>query len=260
MSEKAYMLITFAGVIILIVCLSAFVYTMIVIYRRKQVEFEREELRIRMEVQERTAEQIAQELHDNVGHEVTLARLHLKTLEPLLNDQAAPIAAEISTSLTKTLDSIRDISKNLSSGVIAEGLSVAISKQLDRLRSSSRFEIHYNVYGTYHYMDDKMEIVLYRIFQEAINNIVRHAHASTITVALECSAKTFGLMVADDGKGFVLSNEDGVSERGKRFGGLSTMRQRATLINANFQIESKIGAGTKIQVTVPITNSMNYDK
>jgi two-component system NarL family sensor kinase len=261
MSEKIFMLITFAGVIFLIICLTVFVYTMIVIYRRRQAEFDREELRIRMEVQERTAEQISQELHDNVAHEITLAKLHLKSLEPLLTDQAATIAGQISISLTKTFDSIRDISKSLSHGVInTEGLNVAISNQLDRLKGSLKYDIRYDVYGTYHYMDEKMEIVLYRIFQEAINNIVRHAQAKVITVTLECSVNQFILIIADDGQGFDLENANNMSNAGKLYGGLATMRERATLINAEFKVESQMGIGTKIKVILSLTNAIRYDR
>jgi signal transduction histidine kinase len=233
---------------------------MIVIYRRRQAEFEREELRIRMEVQERTAEQISQELHDNIGHEVTLARLHLKTLEQHLSENEKPIADQISLSLTKTLDSIRDISKSLSHGVInAEGLNVAISKQLERLKGSQRYDIQYEVHGTYQYMDEKMEIVLYRIFQEAINNIVRHAQSKIITVILDCTPRTFVLIIADDGQGFILPKNESVAQWSKLFGGLTTMRERASLINADFHIESEPGIGTTIRVTVNLTNNLTYD-
>jgi len=254
------MLITFTGVVFLILCLTVFVYTMIILYRRRQAEFEKEELRIRMEVQERTAEQISQELHDNVGHEITLARLQLKTLEPLLDQQAAVIAGQIAVSLTKTFDSIRDLSKSLSEGVInTDGLNVAIRNQLDRLKTSRKYEIRYDVYGTYHYMDEKTEIILYRIFQEAINNIVRHAQARVITVILECSPRSFALNIADDGDGFILTPKDTVQHSGKMFGGLATMRERASLIKGEFEIETQTGKGTKIKVTIPLSNTVGYD-
>lgn len=256
MSENTYLLIIFAGVIFLIICLTIFVYVMIVLFRRRQLEFEREELRIRMEVQERTAEQIALELHDNVNHEIMLARLNLETLKPMVSDKAAALVMDISDSLSNTFDSIRDISKNLTQDIIAaDGLDLAVSRQLDRLKGSSNYEIRYNVYGTYSDLPDKTELVLYRIFQEAVSNIVRHAQATVISVAFKYSSNKFCMCIADDGKGFTISKKATSLTSPETFDGLKTMRARAALINADFTIESEPGVGTKVQIAVPITNN-----
>ena len=206
-----------------------------------------------MEVREETVEQISRELHDNVGHGLILAKLQIKAVANQVGGDAAVQLSKVLDLLTDTLDTIRDISKSLNSDIIRQaGLNVAIEEQLERLKTG--LEIHFHVYGTYHYMDDNTEMVLFRIFQEAISNVVSHAQAKNVSVILECNDRSLVLIISDDGVGFQMGGQDGHPVEKKHIGGLKTMRTRAGLIKADFQIESQPGVGTKIRVAVPYTS------
>jgi signal transduction histidine kinase len=253
MSTNQAMLIIFVAVVALICGLVVFISVMLFVYMKKKAEHDREELRIRMEVQEETTEQISRELHDSVGNELTLAKLQLKAVAL---EVGGPVGEKISDTcelLTRTLSIVRDISKSLSMDIIrTDGLMTAIQKQLDRLKSASHFEVRFNIHGSYQYMDEKTEMILFRIFQEAINNIVSHACAKVITVAMECTERFLIMTVSDDGVGFQLPKSPQSRARLLDHGGLKNMRARAGLIKGEFNLESQVGMGTMIRISVPV--------
>lgn len=255
--EQLFLLITCAGVIVIIISVTIFLTVFLVKNRRQHLEFQRELLTIRMNVQEITARQIAMELHDGVCHELTLGRLELIKLQSMIDGPAELLASQVAESLSRLSGTIRDISKSLSGDVIAlEGFEVAVQKDLERLRHSTKLQVALNVVGTYEYMPETMEHVLFGIFQEAITNIVRHADARSVTVTFECADRAFLMMIADDGKGFDTGAIRGTQARPNRVDGFATMRARATMIGADLQISSKPGVGTKVCTSVRRTQNV----
>jgi signal transduction histidine kinase len=254
MSTNQAMLITFVVVVVLICGLVAFISVMLFVYMKKKAEHDGEELRIRMEVQEETAEQISRELHDSVGNELTLAKLQIRAIALEVGGPAGTKLSDTHELLTKTLCIVRDISKSLSMDVIrTDGLMIAIGKQLDRLKSASHYDVRFNIQGSYQYMDEKTEMILFRIFQEAINNIVSHASAKVITVSMECTERFVIMIISDDGLGFQLPKSPHSRAKLLDHGGLKNMRARAGLIKGEFDLESQVGTGTTIRISIPIT-------
>lgn len=269
MREKEIMLITFIGVVVLIFVLFGFISVILSMHRRKQHaflqqlediknKFEREALKSQLEVQEQTLKHISRDLHDNIGHYITLAKLHLNSIEVKLGNEGGHAIAYAIDLLTKSLDDMRDLSRSLSLELIhTAGLPMAMEKQVEQLRMASHYDIHFQVNGDYHFLDEEKEIILFRILQEAINNIIRHAKAKTIDIALTCSPNSVVLLVKDDGKGFHIERLTGAANTDKHTGGLRNMRARAALINADFEIESEVGSGTQLRVSVPFNKTNN---
>lgn len=267
MSSEKILLVTFLGVIIFICVLVGFIYLILLLHQRKKqtyqrglellkTQYEREALRSQVEVHEQTLEQISRDLHDNIGHYVTLAKLYLNTIGDELGEIGARKVEHAVDLLTKSLEDMRDLSRSLSLDLIhTAGLPEAIAKQVEKLENASHFRISFRIFGNYQYLDEQKEIILFRILQEAISNVVRHAKANSIAITLECTTISVVLIIQDDGLGFVVEDLFEKDKPSKHIGGLSNMRARAQLINAIFVIESELGHGTRVRISIPYNNT-----
>jgi two-component system, NarL family, sensor kinase len=213
--------------------------------------YDKELFRAQLEIQEETFEHISREIHDNVGQFLSLAKLSLNTVDVTSRESAIEGIGSVTELLGTALDDLRDLSRNMNSEMIRNGgLKRAIEMQVGHLQRGGRFRVTFDIRGNYNYLNEQKEIILFRILQEAINNIIRHSCASDILILL-CSIKQeLKMYIQDNGKGFdtryFALNENNIS------GGLKNMQKRARLINADIDIESSIGKGTKITVTTPI--------
>ncbi len=124
----------------------------------------------------------------------------------------------------------------------------SIEMQVGFIQRIGKFQISFLVNGEHVLLDDKKEIVLFRIVQEAINNIIRHSEATEICIKLDYLSNLLKLQIEDNGKGFSLEEK---STGPTQVSGIYNMQHRAKLIEAEFQLESKIGSGTSITVKTP---------
>ena len=132
--------------------------------------------------------------------------------------------------------------------IIRGGLNKSIEMQVGYIQRGGKFNIHLCVNGEPVSLNENKEIILFRIVQEALNNIIRHSKATDICITL-CYNKSFlKLEVKDNGKGFNLHD---LSSGSRPVNGISNMQHRAKLIEAEFEIDSKPGFGTNIIVTTP---------
>ncbi len=262
MQEKAT-LITFISVIVLIIILMVCLGAIVRLYQKKQHAFKREleEMRSRyeqeflkskIELQEQTLEHISFEIHDNIGQFISLAKLHINTIDaradPVVSDKVCTAVGL----LTCALDDLRNITRGLSlEHIRAGGLERAIASQVSQVEKTGRFAATFDVKGNYNFLEEQKEIILFRIFQEALNNIIRHSHASSMSVLLDAASEDVTLEITDNGVGFEMSwlFEDG--EMKAKTGGLSHMIARARVIDAEIKILSAKGAGTSVRITVP---------
>jgi signal transduction histidine kinase len=263
MQDKSTIFVTifFIVVTIVILLLVGFIISILFLYLRKQhrfskdvetmrLNYDRELFKAQLEIQEQTFQYISQEIHDNVGQFLSLAKLNLNTLDFENKDVLTEQVNRSTDLLTQALDDLRDLSKSLSSDLIKNvGLNKAIELQIGQLQKAGNYHVVFDVKGNYHYLDDQKEIILFRILQEAINNIVRHSFAREVIVLLSCIDNHVKLYIQDDGEGFdtsFLNNKKTTSS------GIRNMRKRARLINGDLEIESAPGMGTKITITAPI--------
>jgi two-component system NarL family sensor kinase len=269
MQQNKVILTTFLLVVILLCLLISFLAIIMILYQRKKLGFinqlkeaktkyDRELLQSQLEVQEQTIQNISREIHDNIGQQFSLAKLHLNAITLEAGNPVAENIGHAVDLLTQALEDLRDISKSLSLETIRSvGLEKAIETHVLNIQRIGQYSVQYEVLGNYNYADEQKEIIVFRILQEAINNIIRHAQAKTITIILDCTVRhTIKLLIKDDGIGFNTSNFL-IDHPGVQVGGLRHMNIRADLIDAEFLIDSVPNAGTQINLIVPIAH--DYD-
>jgi two-component system, NarL family, sensor kinase len=245
----------------LIILMAGFILLMIFIHKKKQIShiekineiqanYEKSILKSQLEMQEETFEHISREIHDNISLALTLAKLNLNTLN--LDDKMSS-KTKIDSSielLTQSITQLRDLSKSLDSDLIEKnGLLSAIKDELQRIRKSDKFKINYMITGTPVYMNCGDELIIFRIIQEAFNNIIKHAKAKNIGLKFHFSEDFLKIRIADDGVGFK------TSESFNKQAGLKNMKTRIALVGGEMEINSNIGEGTILDLKIPFNRN-----
>ncbi len=203
----------------------------------------------KLEVHEKISEDLSRELHDNIGQNLSIARVGLNTLDIDNKDESKNSISEISEILEKSLDDLRTVCRTMNSEIIRKGgLKKSIEMQVGYMRRLGKSNINFNTIGEYFKLVEIKEMVLFRIVQEAMSNIIRHSGATEICISLCYSVNKLILIIQDNGIGF---NMDELVMESNHLNGIYNMKHRAKLIDAEFQLESKIGVGTTITVTTP---------
>lgn len=218
--------------------------------QKMQSQFSQTLLQTQLEIQEQTLKNISQEIHDNIGQALSLAKLNLNTMPPT-NDEALQQKILYSKELvSKAITDLRDLSRSLDTDYIQEmGLQRVIEYELEIIRKTGTVETNMVVEGSMFRVEKHKELILFRIIQETLNNILKHAGAKSIHVNITYSA-AFTLSIKDDGKG---ANLDPLSEeKNNNFGlGIRNMHSRAKLIGADFSLTSQPGKGTEVKIVLP---------
>ena len=249
------------GVTFLLLLLIGFIVTIVYKYQQKQNAYYKslEELKIahenallqsQLEIQEQTFQNISREIHDNIGQKLTLAKLHINTLDFRDEAQSEIKANDSAKLIGEAINDLSDISRSMSSEIILNnGLVKALEFETDQLRKSGLYDINLSVTGEIIFLRSNKELVLFRIVQEALNNIVKHAFAKSIDIQLHYEVEKLILDIADNGIGFSLK------QGGDHGTGLINMRKRAKTIDGNCEIVSSPGEGTHIKIEIPINDS-----
>jgi signal transduction histidine kinase len=245
---------------LLILLMTSFIITIIYLYRKKQLAYFRtiEELKhdhdknllhTQLEMQEQTLQHVSREIHDNISLSLTLAKLNLNTLDWNFADKVRNQINCTLEQISKAIVDLSDISKGLNSELITnQGLIEVLKNEMNKLRDLNLFELNFRITGNPVFMDSQKELVIFRIIQEAFNNIIKHAKASAVKLSLEYNIDHVNVSIVDNGKGFC---KEAVEQHKKLNAGLSNMQKRAMLFNGRTVIESQIGLGTTILVTIP---------
>ncbi|MDP4217585.1 MAG: histidine kinase [Bacteroidota bacterium] len=214
------------------------------------LSYEQELLKTRLEIQEQTFRNISQEIHDNIGQILSLARLNVATMDISEPDLLPQKIADSEKLISKALQDLRSLSHGLSMDFVADlGLARAIGHELEMIRKSGNYETSLLTEGVPYSLDKQKELIIYRIMQESLNNIIKHAAAQKIIIYLLYRPEEFKLTITDNGKGFDLTPLNDKSSFGL---GIPNMHNRAQLIGAGFLISSTLEKGTSVTITVPI--------
>lgn len=223
----------------------AFTLDMIAIKANHEMEL----FKTKLEIQEQISQEISREIHDNVGQTISLAKMILNTLDSHENYETKEGINETSDLLELALDNLRYISRKLNSELIKKGgLKKSIEMQIGYLRRGGKLNTQLHVDGEHVILDETKEVFLFRIVQEAVNNIIRHANATVINICLSYSKNVLRLQIEDNGKGFNLIDQ---ISGPNHTGGIYNMQNRAKQIGSDIHIDSTIGNGTRITVTTP---------
>lgn len=210
-----------------------------------------------VEAQENERRQLAAELHDRIGQNLSVLNINLslnlaQVLPHLPADQAAPVAERIRDSLQlveKTAETVRSVMEELRPNLLDQyGLEAALRWHGEEFTSRTGIRVAMEATESFPRLRAKVETVFFRIAQEALVNAAKHSRASCVTISLARTPSGIGMVVADDGVGF---HPEAV--RGKAVGsgwGLPLMTERARSIGAAIQIHSELRRGTRVVTNI----------
>lgn len=208
-----------------------------------------------IEGQEEERKRLARDLHDGIGQMLTGLKLDSEQLKslPFVNEKQRKSFEEHQKLIDETIEATRTVSFNLMPSVLTDfGLSSAIRLLLERTAKGVDFKASFNDLTDNISIPNKVENNLYRITQETLNNIIKHAKAKKVSIILSNEKdKYISLVVIDDGKGFDIKKSKKSRVGGNGLGNLQT---RVRLLNGTIKIESEPGKGTSIFVKIPLMN------
>ncbi|MFC0513788.1 sensor histidine kinase [Mucilaginibacter angelicae] len=212
--------------------------------------FETEIARVRVEVHEQTLETVGSDLHDHIGQLLSLTNLTLKSIDEHNPEKTREKVDSAVTLTSKSIQELRLLGKLLQGEqILKDGLINSIRHELQWLAKSGTLSVEIDCPDNVgaDLIDPNRALMTFRIFQEAINNIMKHAEATTITVSIDCSPEKLTLKINDNGCGFDVAEKSAMPGHM----GLSNIMNRAGMINATVEILSTPEAGTSITLHVP---------
>jgi two-component system, NarL family, sensor histidine kinase DegS len=213
-----------------------------------------DDLRMRL-VEAREAERVrlAQEIHDGPAQALSNAIFQADYIERVLDTDPDTVRTELRVlreRLRRELDDVRSFITQLRPPLLAElGLDGSIEDSVATMRALIGAMIETDLAAPAGQLSDEGQVVVLRVMQEALQNVRRHAEASSVRVRTHLDDDAWVLEVADDGRGF---DVDAVSVRGRRNFGLQFMRDRAELIGARFEVQSRPAGGTLVRLAIPV--------
>jgi two-component system, NarL family, sensor histidine kinase UhpB len=198
--------------------------------------------RVALDAQEAERARVAAELHDEVGQALTGVLLRLSVLAGGLPEPASSQLQEMRETVRATLDEVRAISARLRPGVLRElGLLSALEDLARAVQDSGGLDVRLDVPGALT-LDEERELVCYRVVQEALTNVLRHARASRAWVSLRADGRQVRVEVRDDGRW----------AEGPPGTGMAGMRERAHLVGGRMEVDHHPGGGTRVVLTMPL--------
>lgn len=262
-SNQVYIVI---GITIFSFLFIFFIISFLMIYQRRQrknnkekqglkTKFQQEILKTQLEIQEQTLKTISQEIHDNIGQVLSLAKLNINTMSDATPEALLEKIADSKDLITKAIQDLRDLSKSLDTDYVTEmGLVRSIEYELELIKKTAAYEIELDIMGKPYRLEQQQELIIFRIVQEGLHNIIKHAKATAINVRLVFEPEIFTLQIADNGVGFDARQLEGNNYKGLGLG-IRNMHNRANMISTNFTLMSSREEGTVITLTLPLQTS-----
>ena len=246
---------------LLIILMSAFLIFISFLHRRRQImylekinkiqmDFEKSIVQAQLEIQEQTFQHISREIHDNITLSLTLSKLNLHTLDWNNREKNTEKLNAAIGLITKSIAELSDISKSLNADIIIQqGLLKAVEEEIQRIRQAGLFSIRYELTGDPVYMESPKELIIFRIIQEAFNNIIKHAEATEASLILHYNTKTLHVSVSDNGNGF--DKELIMAKANVGQAGLKNMATRVAMLKGEMKTNSQPGKGTILSFSIP---------
>jgi signal transduction histidine kinase len=206
-------------------------------------------LRRVVEAQELERRRLARELHDETGQALTSILLGLKSLEEKLGDaDSRAAAAALRGLVVETLQDVRRLAVELRPSALDDfGLVAALERLTTSFSEQTGIEVDFEASIAEERLPEEVEIALYRIVQESLTNVVKHARARHVSILLARRDGGVKVVIEDDGLGF------DVAERANGGFGLIGMQERLALLGGRLRVESNGEAGTTVAAEVPVT-------
>jgi signal transduction histidine kinase len=213
----------------------------------QEIQKQKQLLQATIDGQEKERREIGIELHDNINQYLTTTRLYLEVAKEKAEGEILTMISHAHKGLLDMVNEIRRLSQSLIPPSLSDiGLVESIQDLCTPLKNIHAFSIDFQ----YHHFNeallpDNMKLMLFRIIQEQINNIIRHAHANSIHINLKTNADWLTLHVGDNGRGFDVKSI-------KKGHGFDNISNRADLFGGKLRIDAAPGKGCAIHVTIPL--------
>ncbi|WP_228011973.1 sensor histidine kinase [Flavobacterium hungaricum] len=210
-----------------------------------ELYFQSELIKTRIEIKDQTLSEISKELHDNIGQIISVAIMQLNIS---INNKTIQIKElkDLKDVLAKSLDELRILSRIINKDNLLQNNFVeAIQQDLERIKKLKKIKYHFNQIGIIPAIHEEHELIIYRIFQEAFHNSLKHSRSDLFDVHIEATPNVFILKLKDFGIGYDQKN----SSSGL---GLNNMKLRAKLIGAKLIMNSD-QTGTNVTIEYPLT-------
>jgi len=254
-NKEIFFVIAVGGAIAFL--LVGFIVSLLFFYQRKKFkqaeqireireDYQKELANSHIEMQESTMKHIGIELHDNIKHQLLVSKISLDGF--VNNTPDSKSLSEISNDLNSIIDEIKELSHSLQTDRISYfGLIETIEKELLKFNKIKKINLSYESNLKINYFDLQKSTFIFRIFQEILQNVLKHANATEVKIKIyHENEEMYYLEIGDNGDGFDIDEK-------KHAGiGLTNIYNRAKLIGATIQLKSSIGHGTNIQLSMPI--------
>jgi signal transduction histidine kinase len=209
----------------------------------------RDAVRRVVEAQEQERARLARELHDETGQALTSILLGLKQLEEAVDsDEGRNSVASLHELVVSTLRDVRGLALELRPAALDDfGLVAALERLAETFGEKAGVEVAFEARLGDERLDPSLETTLYRIVQEALTNVLKHAEAGRVSISVVRKDGSVSAVIEDDGRGF-----DPAATRRDALG-LAGMRERVALVGGRISLESALGAGTTLAVEVPLS-------
>ncbi len=251
--------------ILFFLLLSSFVVYIIILSRTRRkmfienekqmkMDFEKSLLQSQVEIREDLLKYVALEIHDNLGQIASVIKIQLNTFPADLSEDAQLKLKETKEYLQKLIVDMKALSVTLDSNKLAEsGFVKMLQREVQKVNNIGVLKVNLiNDPQEEIEMDYQKQIFLFRISQEIINNVLKHAHASQLEIHIASAPQLLVLRYKDNGVGFDPQKFLADPANFVKHLGLKNMRERCKLIGADFNMVSAVGKGTKIMIKVPI--------
>lgn len=210
--------------------------------QKKEAQFQQELTNAIIEMKETTLSYIGQELHDDLGQKMSVAKLMINHGLEDENGNQKEILTEINEIIGESIRDIRSLSKSFITEQIENlGLIRSIQKEVSRIDRLQLMQISFEHNAEATNIDAKDGLILFRIIQESINNALKHSRAKNMKISLQDEPNSVEIILIDDGIGFE-------KDANKKGSGLISMQKRANLIHTDFHLKSTTGKGTEIRI------------
>lgn len=245
----------------LIVLFGGAIIYFLFLYQKKRFRHQKEVLELRevfgktllqskLEIQEQTLDHIAKELHANFSHLVSLININLAEVVSQNSNEATESVLEAKSLAKQLLTELKALSASLNTDHIMHiGFFKALDNELGRLTKTKKYQVSFTKTGEEYRLRPENEIILFRLCQEVLNNIVKYARASVVTATINYTDEYMELQIGDNGTGFDVDLAMQQAAE-KESTGILNIEKRARLINAFFAITST-SQGTTVKITIP---------
>ena len=233
------------SIILVLILLLGYIY-----YKQTKLKQSNIAMQSIIETEEKERKRIAQDLHDSVSQTMMAAKINLTVIGgelPFVNDEQKKRFEKAIGLVDDGFKEVRTISHNMMPWALHEtGLALVIKQFIENIENNT-IAINFFSRGFDEHFDDTVETILYRVLQECVNNVMKHANASRLDISLMRDEGNISLTIEDNGKGFDTTNPERYTGMG-----LNNMRARISFLKGKIELDSHVGRGTLVSAYIPL--------